>query len=51
VDKVAQEGILVGLDLSRWSAARDRDLLICVTERHSRADLDRLVAALASPRR
>jgi glycine dehydrogenase subunit 1 len=45
--KLATEGILAGIDLSRWSAARDKDLLVCVTERHSRADLDRLVAALA----
>jgi hypothetical protein len=35
---------LVGLDLERFG--RERDLLVCVTERHSRADLDRLVAAL-----
>jgi glycine dehydrogenase subunit 1 len=46
VAKLAGEGILAGIDLSRWNAANDRDLLVCVTERHSRADLDRLVAAL-----
>ena len=35
-----------GSSSSRFDRARDRDLLVCVTERHSRADLDRLVAAL-----
>jgi glycine dehydrogenase subunit 1 len=44
--KLAKEGILAGIDLSRFDRARDRDLLVCVTERHARADLDRLVAAL-----
>jgi glycine dehydrogenase subunit 1 len=47
VEKLAAEGILAGIELSRWSPARDRDLLVCVTERHSRGNLDRLVAALA----
>jgi glycine dehydrogenase subunit 1 len=44
--KLASEGIIAGVDLSRFDRARDRELLICATERHSRADLDRLVAAL-----
>jgi glycine dehydrogenase subunit 1 len=47
VEKAAAEGILAGIELSRWSAEREQDLLVCVTERHSRADLDRLTAALA----
>ncbi len=47
VDELARKGILAGIDLGRWSRARERQLLIAVTERHSRADLDRLVAALA----
>jgi glycine dehydrogenase subunit 1 len=46
VAKLAKEGILAGIELSRFDRARDRDLLVCVTERHSRADLDRLVSAL-----
>jgi glycine dehydrogenase subunit 1 len=41
-----QEGIIAGFDLGRVSSDwRDR-LLIAVTERHTRAELDRLVAAL-----
>jgi glycine dehydrogenase subunit 1 len=40
------QGILPGVELRRWFPAQDRDLLVCVTERHARADLDRLVAAL-----
>ena len=47
VAKLAGEGILAGIDMSRFEAGRDRDLLICATERHARADLDRLVAALS----
>ncbi|MGO8992278.1 MAG: aminomethyl-transferring glycine dehydrogenase subunit GcvPA [Polyangiaceae bacterium] len=42
----APTGILAGIELARFDRARDRDLLVCVTERHSRADLDRLVSAL-----
>ena len=38
--------ILAGFDLGRADAARRGELLVAVTERHSRADLDRLVAAL-----
>lgn len=47
VAKLAAQGILAGVELSRWNSAHDRDLLVCVTERHSRADLDRLVTALS----
>jgi glycine dehydrogenase subunit 1 len=43
-EKAQKQGILVGLDLERFG--KERDLLVCVTERHSRADLDRLVTAL-----
>jgi glycine dehydrogenase subunit 1 len=46
LEKLSGEGILAGLDMSRWDRARDKDLLICVTELHTRADLDRLVANL-----
>jgi glycine dehydrogenase subunit 1 len=46
LEKLSGEGILAGLDMSRWDRARDMDLLICVTELHTRADLDRLVANL-----
>jgi glycine dehydrogenase subunit 1 len=47
VARAAKDGILAGIDLSRFDRARDRDLLVTVTERHARADLDRLVAALS----
>ena len=43
---IAKNGILAGVDLGRWHAEQANDLLVCVTERHGRADLDRLVAAL-----
>jgi glycine dehydrogenase subunit 1 len=44
--KLEQRGILGGVDLGRFDPGRKRQLLIAVTERHSRADLDRFVAAL-----
>jgi glycine dehydrogenase subunit 1 len=60
LSQLAKDGILGGIDLSRFDHAHgysaghahpshphDRDLLVCVTERHARADLDRLIAALA----
>ena len=46
VNKLASEGILAGIPLSRFDAARDRDLLVCVTERRTRAQMDRLIAGL-----
>jgi glycine dehydrogenase subunit 1 len=46
--KLAAQGILGGIDLGRFDAARQNQLLIAVTERHGREDLDRLIAALAS---
>jgi glycine dehydrogenase subunit 1 len=41
-------GIVPGLDLARFSPERRGQLLVAVTERHTRADLDSFVAALAS---
>jgi glycine dehydrogenase subunit 1 len=46
VESAAKKGVLAGVELSRWYPGQDRDLLICVTERHGREDLDRLIAAL-----
>ena len=46
--RLAKQGILAGVDMGRWNDAWSRDLLVCVTERHSKADIDRLVSALAS---
>jgi glycine dehydrogenase subunit 1 len=47
VERLASQGILAGVELSRWSKGRENDLLVCVTEKHSREDLDRLAAAMA----
>jgi glycine dehydrogenase subunit 1 len=41
-----EKGIIAGLDLGRVDPERSDCLLIAVTERHTRADLDRFVAAL-----
>ncbi len=41
-----KQGVLAGVDLTRWYPQNDRDLLVCVTERHAREDLDRLVSVL-----
>lgn len=41
------EGILAGLDLGRIDASRSRQLLVAVTERRTRAELDRYADALA----
>jgi glycine dehydrogenase subunit 1 len=41
------EGILAGLDLGRIEAARARQLLVAVTERRTRAELDHYAGALA----
>ncbi len=48
VGAVVAEGIIAGLDLGRIDPARGGELLVAVTERHTRADLDRLTAALAA---
>ena len=44
---IAQD-IIPGLDLGSIDPARRGELLVAVTERHTRADLDRLVRALAA---
>jgi glycine dehydrogenase subunit 1 len=51
LSKLAKDGILAGIDLGRFEASRSRELLVCVTERHARADLDRLATALAASAR
>lgn len=40
------KNIVGGLDLGRWDKARANQLLVAVTERHTRADLDAFVHAL-----
>jgi glycine dehydrogenase subunit 1 len=45
---LAAKGILGGLDLGRWYPSMDECILLAVTERHTRADLDRLAQELAA---
>ncbi|NOY94658.1 MAG: aminomethyl-transferring glycine dehydrogenase subunit GcvPA [Deltaproteobacteria bacterium] len=45
---LAAHGIHGGVDLGRFDSEHARDVLIAVTERHSKADLDRLVDAMAN---
>jgi glycine dehydrogenase subunit 1 len=44
--RLEQAGIIAGLDLGRVDTALEDTLLIAVTERHQREDLDRLVLGL-----
>jgi len=44
--RLEAQGIIAGLDLGRVDPALGDSLLIAVTEKHERADLDRLVTAL-----
>jgi glycine dehydrogenase subunit 1 len=50
---MAEHGILAGVPLGRWERSRPNDLLVCVTERRTEADLEAYVTAawevLASP--
>jgi glycine dehydrogenase subunit 1 len=46
VRALAGKDLIAGLDLGRVSPDRKGELLVAVTERHTRADLDRLLAAL-----
>ena len=46
--KLESQNIIAGYDLGRQDAARKDCLLIAVTEKHRREDLDRLVSALAA---
>ena len=45
---LAAQGILAGVDLGQFDPAWDHDFLVAVTEKHGRADIDRLIEALAS---
>jgi glycine dehydrogenase subunit 1 len=44
--RLEQQGIIGGLDLGRVNPALKDALLVAVTEKHTRADLDRFVSAL-----
>ncbi|MCA9580834.1 MAG: aminomethyl-transferring glycine dehydrogenase subunit GcvPA [Myxococcales bacterium] len=46
--RLAGQGILGGVELGMLLPDRPRDILVAVTERHTREDLDRLVSALAN---
>ena len=46
--RLLERGIIAGVDLGRFRDAWRKDLLIAVTELHTREDLDRLLQALAS---
>ena len=48
VDALASQGIVPGVDLGRFDDAWRKDLLIAVTELHTKQDLDRLLEALRS---
>jgi glycine dehydrogenase subunit 1 len=45
---LAAQGILAGIDLGRFYPERKSDLLLAVTEKHEKSDLDRLVTALGN---
>ncbi|MCX5916007.1 MAG: aminomethyl-transferring glycine dehydrogenase subunit GcvPA [Deltaproteobacteria bacterium] len=44
--KLSDQGIIGGLPLKRFYPEMKNEILICVTEKHSREDIDRLVQAL-----
>jgi glycine dehydrogenase subunit 1 len=42
-----EEGLIGGLALKKFYPEMDREILVCVTERNSREEIDRLTAAIA----
>ena len=46
--RLAADGFLGGLPLKRWDPALERGWLLCVTETHSREQIDRFVNAVRS---
>jgi glycine dehydrogenase subunit 1 len=48
VQRMADDGILLGLSLAPWGAGMEKALLCCVTEKRTRAELDQIVTALAA---
>jgi len=50
VSDLAAEGVLPGVDLGAFFPDQTGDLLVSVTEKHDKAALDRLVAALGRVR-
>ena len=47
VDACTAKGVVPGVPLGRFDAARENELLICVTEIHTRDDIERLVQVIA----
>ncbi len=47
VDSSAEKGVVPGVALGRFDAARDNELLVCATEVHSKDDIDKLAATVA----
>ena len=47
IEACAERGVVPGLALGRFDAARRNQLLVCATEVHQRSDLDRLADTLA----
>jgi glycine dehydrogenase subunit 1 len=45
-DHLLQEGILAGLPLGSYYAEMDNSLLVAVTEKRTKAEIDQLVAGL-----
>jgi glycine dehydrogenase subunit 1 len=41
-----KEGIVGGLSLKRFYPEMEREILVCVTEKHTREDIDRLAEIL-----
>jgi glycine dehydrogenase subunit 1 len=48
LERAARLKIVPGVPLSRWFPERTRDILVCVTEMNSRAQIDSLVSFFAS---
>ncbi|MCW8130626.1 MAG: aminomethyl-transferring glycine dehydrogenase subunit GcvPA [Planctomycetota bacterium] len=48
LEKLLAKGILGGLDLGRFDAARKNQMLVCVTEKRSLEEIDAYVAAVAT---
>ena len=46
IDKAAQQGVAPGVALSRFDYADQNGLLVCVTEKKTREDIDHLAQLL-----
>lgn len=46
LERLSRQGVLAGVALERYCPGMERRLLVCVTELHSRAEIDTLVAGL-----